>query len=243
MPTPAPSLQAAPTPTPTPAAVALSAAAVTADPSPTGGTMGEMDEGEEAAPATGTTLITAADRGAGLRTTLVPAAGKRSLVMVPGEQKAPGRGRVYRVRVEVESGLDVDGPTFARFVLATLNDGRGWGRGGTMTFARTAGKADFRVVLASPQTSAVMCRPLATRGTLSCATGNTAVLTFYRWVRGTIDYGTDLTGYRQYLVSHEVGHVLGHGHQTCPGPGRRAPVMLQQTKGLQGCTKNPWPFP
>lgn len=225
-----------PAPTPSPAATAP-------DPSPPQMAMGEMDEGDEAAPATRTSLITAADRGAGLRTVVVPAAGKRTMVIVPGEQKPPGRGRVHRVRVEVESGLDVDGAAFARFVMATLNDRRGWGHGGSMTFARTAGRTDIRVVLASPATSAAMCRPLITKGTLSCANGSTAVLTVYRWVRGTADYGADITGYRQYLVNHEVGHVLGHGHQACPGRGRRAPVMLQQTKGLKGCTKNPWPFP
>jgi hypothetical protein len=225
-----------PAPTPSPAATAP-------DPSPPQLAMGEMAEGDEVAPAPASTLVTAADRGAGLRTLEVLSTGRKKLVVVPGDVKAPGKGRVYRVRVEVESGLDVDGTVFAGFVMATLNDGRSWGHGGSMTFARTAGRTDIRVVLASPATSAAMCRPLITRGTLSCANGSTAVLTVYRWVRGTADYGADLTGYRQYLVNHEVGHVLGHGHQACPGRGRRAPVMLQQTKGLKGCTKNPWPFP
>ena len=230
----APSSAVSPEPEPSPAATAATAIA---------SAMGEMEEGEEVAPAPASTLVTAADRGAGLRTLEVLSTGKKTLVVVPGNVKPPGKGRVYRVRVEVESGLNVDGTVFAGFVMATLNDGRSWGHGGTMTFARTAGKADIRVVLASPTTSAAMCRPLITKGTLSCANGSTAVLTVYRWIRGTADYGKDITGYRQYLVNHEVGHVLGHGHQACPGKGKRAPVMLQQTKGLKGCAKNPWPFP
>jgi hypothetical protein len=235
-----------PTPAPSAATTATAATAATAVTAAAGtqlAAMGEMEEGEEVAPAPASTLVTAADRGAGLRTLEVMSTGKKKLVVVPGNVKAPGKGRVYRVRVEVESGLDVDGTVFAGFVMATLNDGRSWGHGGTMTFARTAGRADIRVVLASPTTSAAMCRPLITKGTLSCANGSTAVLTVYRWIRGTADYGKDITGYRQYLVNHEVGHVLGHGHQACPGKGTRAPVMLQQTKGLKGCTKNPWPFP
>jgi len=190
-----------------------------------------------------TTSLDAADQAAGLRSVVVPQRGSGRLVVVPGGAAAPGRGGVQRVRVEVESSLDVDGRAFADFALATLNDPHSWGRGGRMTFARTAGAADLRVVLATPETSARMCRPLVTRGTVSCARGNAAILTYYRWVQGTTDYGADRTGYRRYLVNHEVGHTLGHHHESCPGQGKRAPVMMQQTMGLEGCTKNSWPYP
>jgi hypothetical protein len=187
--------------------------------------------------------LTTQDRLAGLRSAGVPQRGTGRLAVVPGTAEAPGRGTVKRVRVEVEGGLDIDGAAFASFVMATLNDPRSWGHGGRLTFARTSGKADIRVVLVSPRTSVQLCAPLRTMGTLSCGTGNTAVLTLYRWVKAIPGYGDDRTGYRRYVVNHEVGHTLGHGHLPCPGPGRVAPVMMQQTKGLQGCRPNGWPYP
>jgi hypothetical protein len=185
----------------------------------------------------------AADRRAGIRSRRVVDSLSGRLVTVRGSSKAPGEGRVTRIKVQVESGLPVDGRVFATFVMDTLNDPRSWGHDGSRTFARTDGAYDVRVVLASPETSRGMCRPLETLGRLSCHSGDAAVLTYYRWVDAIPDYGKDRTGYRHYVVNHEVGHALGHGHVSCPGRGRPAPVMMQQTKGLKGCEPNPWPFP
>jgi hypothetical protein len=128
-------------------------------------------------------------------------------------------------------------------VLATLNDRRSWTENGRRRFARTDGAAQVRVVLASPATSAAICRPLRTFGKLSCREGSATVLTMYRWVKAIPEYAGDRDGYRRYVVNHEVGHALGHGHQYCGGRGRMAPVMMQQTKGLKGCRPNPWPHP
>jgi hypothetical protein len=44
------------------------------------------------------------------------------------------------------------------------------------------------------------------------------------------------------VVDHETGHWLGHPHLSCGGRGRLAPVMMQQSKGLDGCRHNPWPL-
>jgi hypothetical protein len=186
---------------------------------------------------------TTADRAAGVLALRVPPVGTGATVVVPGSAPAPGPGPVRTVRVEVEGGLPVDAAAFADFALQGLNDPRGWGRDGAMSFARTDGDAEIVVILASPETSARLCAPLDTGGTLSCRRGPSAIITHHRWVLAHPDYGDDRTGYRSYVVNHEVGHVLGYGHVPCPGPGVPAPVMMQQTKGLLGCAPNPWPFP
>jgi Protein of unknown function (DUF3152) len=168
--------------------------------------------------------------------------GSGHFAVVPGRVPAPGRGTVRTVRVEIEGGVPVDPGEFAAFVMATLNDARSWGHGGTMTFSRTAGPAQIVVRLASPDTSAALCRPLVTFGRLSCSEGQFAILTSYRWFHGQSEFN-GLTQYRQYVVNHEVGHVLGHGHLHCGGAGQLAPVMQQQTKGVAPCRPNAWPFP
>ena len=187
--------------------------------------------------------LTFADREAGLLSAVVPDGLGGDLVVVPGNDAAPAPDRHVRtVRVEVEAGLDVDGALFAATVMAVLNDPRGWGGDGSVSFARTDGDAEIRVVLASPETVDVLCAPLQTVGRYSCGRAGRAVLNYDRWVNAAPEFA-DRTVYRQYLVNHEVGHLLGQPHVQCPGPGEVAPIMQQQTVGVAPCVPNGWPFP
>lgn len=185
----------------------------------------------------------AQDGPAGVLSRVIPLTGTGELVPVagtPGSPVPPG-ARHLRVRVETEVGLPVDATRFADFAIDVLNDPRGWGGRG-YTFERTDGSdAAFELILASPNTSERMCAPLGTFGIMSCRAGNRVILTWYRWAIGIPDYGTAITDYRRYVVNHEVGHYLGFGHVFCGGIGQPAPLMMQQTKGLDGCLPNPWP--
>lgn len=157
---------------------------------------------------------------------------------------ATAGGRVVRFAVQVEDGVPVDAMDFARQVLATLTDPRGWQGVDGIAFEATSDTASaaFIVTLATPATTDRLCYPLDTGGWLDCYNSRgRAVINSDRWVLGADSWGADLTGYRQMVVNHEVGHAIGHGHLYCPGSGQLAPVMQQQTISLQGCAPNAWP--
>jgi Protein of unknown function (DUF3152) len=165
------------------------------------------------------------------------------LVVVPGKGSTrPGGARVLRYAVEVEGALRIERRAFAAAVEGVLTDPRGWAGAGLAFRRVSSGPVDLRVALASPSLTDRLCAPLPTNGIFSCASGNRAVLNVFRWKGGAGAYRGRLDRYRDYMINHEVGHVLGNGHAWCPAAGARAPVMLQQTKGLAGCRPNPWPL-
>lgn len=155
--------------------------------------------------------------------------------------------RTVRVGFQVESGSGVDAGEAAAIVSSTLGDTRGWQTREGVRFravspaAVAAGDMDITIVLASPSLTDKLCAPLQTRGEVSCFNLRKVVLNVRRWTEGVPGYGTNLAAYRQYMVNHETGHGLYHGHVECPGKGELAPIMLQQSKGLDGCRPNAWP--
>jgi len=156
---------------------------------------------------------------------------------------ASSSGRLIRYDVKVEDNLDIDPDQAAKIIAGVLNDERSWRGRGRVRFELVSGdsdRAELHAYLVTPGTTDRLCAPLLTRGEVSCQNANRVVLNAKRWQLGAEAYGRDLTNYRRYLVNHEFGHYIGYGHVECPGRGRPAPVMMQQTKGLDGCRKNPW---
>jgi len=177
-----------------------------------------------------------------------PTAASGRLAVVPGTD-VPGPGPdLLTYRVEIEAELPFDGPEFAAAVHATLNDPRGWPTRGYAFQRVDGGDADFVVIMASPALTDRLCAPLLTRGQVSCRNGSSVILNALRWGVGIEDYGGDLAAYREYMVNHEVGHRLGRDHppdgdiEALCATGTTAPVMMQQTYGLIGCTANAWPL-
>lgn len=156
-------------------------------------------------------------------------------------------GPIYPFRVAVEQPAVADaGAHFADVINRTLGDKRSWIAGHRFRFRRVpeSAPARFTIYLASAGTSERMCRGggLETDGYTSCRLPGRVIINDDRWETAIPGYGRPLPIYRAYAINHEVGHQLGHGHESCPGKGDPAPVMMQQTYGLKGCVANSWPY-
>ncbi|MGW0669156.1 DUF3152 domain-containing protein [Streptomyces sp. NPDC002746] len=154
-----------------------------------------------------------------------------------------GGGNAYRV--EVEDGTGVDPDAAATQIAGFLAAPRGWAHGGEHTFHQvTKGPAGLVVRIATAATVDKICgnSGLNTHGEVNCRVGVDVMVNLKRWQTGSPEFNGPLAEYRALIINHEVGHWLGHGHETCPGKGRPAPAMMQQIYGLKGCVANPWPY-
>ncbi|MFE0632138.1 DUF3152 domain-containing protein [Streptomyces sp. NPDC058864] len=174
----------------------------------------------------------------------VPEHGDGRFTEAPGTSRTIGHGTPLRYGVEVEDGTGFTAASVAAEVDRILADKRGWTRAGAAFRRVDAPPYDFLVRLATPDTTDALCGMygLDTGGEVNCSGGKDVVVNLKRWVLLSPYYKGRPAEYRALIINHEVGHRLGRGHRGCPGPGRPAPAMMQQIKGLHGCTPNAWPY-
>jgi hypothetical protein len=160
---------------------------------------------------------------------------------VPTTSTAPAGPPVVELRVERRATAGTDG--FEDVVRRTLTDPRGWVQAGFEI--RFTPDAPHVVVVAEGDEVDALCAPYDTGGRFSCQIGPVVALNADRWRSATDTWPGTLEEYRQMLVNHEVGHLLGrhHARPGCEQPGGPAAVMFQQSAGLEGCRPNPWPLP
>ncbi|MCW2753888.1 MAG: hypothetical protein JWQ32_1299 [Marmoricola sp.] len=154
-----------------------------------------------------------------------------------------GVRKTFTYSIATRGRITADVATFATLVAQTYANPRGW-RAAGFAFRRVARGGDFTVVLANA--SSVPSFGYPCDETWSCRVGRYVVINQTRWLHASPAWNAQhlpLRDYQNMVVDHETGHWLGHGHLTCPGPGRLAPVMMQQSKGLHGCRFNPFPLP
>lgn len=197
--------------------------------------------------------------------------------VVPGSGPKVGAGKLYTYTVEVEDGIDpasyAGDDAFAAAVEGTLSDPKkGWTWDGKIALQRVDANfpnPTFKVSLTTPETThrADACG-FQIKFEASCYRKSLGrvLINLARWVRGAKAFNADMTGYRQYAINHEVGHALGNQHVGCGGDGDPAPVMMQQSFGVDDnyvsmlndipggdrgkvakdgrtCTPNAWPNP
>ncbi|SBT48039.1 Protein of unknown function (DUF3152) [Micromonospora auratinigra] len=184
----------------------------------------------------------------------VPAHGRGSFAYEPRPGPVLGRaGVLRRFRVAVENGSGEDVHAFADAVQRALAGPGSWVDDGRLRLQRVApgSRYDFTIFLATRDSAGRLCG----RGGIdirkggvpytSCRVPGKVVINLDRWRLSAphlVAAGMPLDTYRLYVVNHEVGHQLGHHHERCPGLGRPAPVMQQQTLFLDGCRPYPWPY-
>ncbi|MDT0611616.1 DUF3152 domain-containing protein [Streptomyces lancefieldiae] len=224
---------------------ALDAADGTAGPDPSAGTPSGTSSGS-ASPSASPSAKASPSPSPSPSVIDIPATGPGTFVTAEADGTTVGTGgRVRRYKVLVEEGLDVRASAAAAEISDVLADRRGWTRDGTNSFRLvSSGSYDFVVKIATPGTVDKICGAagLLTRGEVNCAVGTDVVVNLKRWVLGSPQFDGPIGEYRALIINHEVGHRIGHGHETCPGPGLPAPAMMQQIKGLKGCVANAWPY-
>jgi hypothetical protein len=143
--------------------------------------------------------------------------------------------KTVHFRTQVYPDVNYSDEKFRQDVTIYLNDPDGWSRFYKFVYAPRG-----------PAKEISLCNPASIKAKgcneddLSCAVlgGKDIWLNADRWLHGSTASGLPLDQYRQYMVSHEMGHSLGYEHAKCPGRGFPAPIMLQQTRGIGECSPN-----
>ena len=144
--------------------------------------------------------------------------------------------------VKIEPSLGLDPLCIKNLLFLILNNDTGWKNITEKQFQLTSvEESDYVYIFASPEKTDEICAPIETNSIYSCRKEQNIVLNFFRWKNGAEDFKNDMETYRIYLINHETGHILGWGHVGCPKEGAIAPVMMQQSKGTEGCIPYGWP--
>ncbi len=149
--------------------------------------------------------------------------------------------RLVRYSVRTKGVVHASVATFRRLAQETYDDPRGW-RGRGVRFVRVSSGGAFTLWLA--EASKVPTFSSVCSAQWSCRVGRNVIINVQRWQHASPAWnraGRSLRDYRHMVVNHETGHWLGKGHASCPRRGAPAPVMMQQSKGTNGCRFNPWP--
>lgn len=129
-------------------------------------------------------------------------------------------------------------------LAVAYGDPRGWNNKGSIAFKYVQSGCDYKVVLAAP--SEMTAYGAICDDYYNCQVGSNVIVNNDRWLQATVPWnktGQSLETYRLLIINHETGHRLGlRDYNVCSGAGQPAPVMMQQSIDLMGCSFNVWPL-
>lgn len=167
---------------------------------------------------------------------------RRPGAAVLGATRVLPRLDVYRLHtyvVRTRGAVKADVARFAASAAASYADPRGWSRA-HHRFRRVRSGGAFTLLLAEARYLPTYSSVCSVR--YSCRVGRFVIVNDTRWRRSSPFLTGNRATYRAMVVNHETGHWMGRPHAYCSRPGRPAPVMQQQSKGMQGCRPNAWPL-
>ncbi len=137
---------------------------------------------------------------------------------------------------------DVSAAELERSAMSILNDPAGWSRAGYRFVADP--DSELTVVLAEGARVDALCLPLETYGTVNCQNGPVVALNAARWRNAWRGWDDTVEAYRFYVVTHEVGHLIGLRHPAgrCPDGATRSAAMDPQTRTTLHCPGNGVPL-
>lgn len=142
-----------------------------------------------------------------------------------------GGSRRIKFWSEVDDKVDFPEDSFMNEVDYCVNDPAGWGaKGYKFTLSHNNPDVLFRLV---------QDRPSLLGLSLACPEKGLVEINAKNWINGVSKTRLSLPRYRQYLISHELGHMLGYEHSNPRPRGQPVPVMHQQSRlGVAGFTPN-----
>lgn len=154
--------------------------------------------------------------------------------------------------VQTHQSISVEEAThFRQMVFNTLNDKRSWG----IPFYEVAldtllqlPKQEAFIIRLTPKTVLNQKYKEFSEQQLSVANMADRVIDINhcRWTEACPNQSQlPLEQYQQYVIQHEVGHMMGKAHPTpsqlAQVTQQHAPIMMQQTLGIHDFHPNPWP--